>query len=107
MYALHHTVFLYALLFAALNNLQTEMALRLNEWSKTLTGMQAYCVKAYAEALEVSSAPTLLLRIAKCVLVLCPTALIYYFGVILSDYYTSEGRRTCVMLLISLSVVCL
>jgi hypothetical protein len=34
---------------------QTEMALRLNEWSKTLTGMQAYCVKAYAEALEVSN----------------------------------------------------
>eukprot|EP00953_Heterococcus_sp_UTEX-ZZ885_P022171 12287-Heterococcus_DN1.PRE.12 len=31
---------------------ETEMALRLNEWSKTLTGMQAYCVKAYAEALE-------------------------------------------------------
>jgi chaperonin GroEL (HSP60 family) len=31
------------------------MALRLNEWSKTLTGMQAYCVKAYAEALEVSN----------------------------------------------------
>ncbi|KAG5181994.1 chaperonin Cpn60/TCP-1 family [Tribonema minus] len=32
---------------------ETEMALRLGDWSKTLTGMQAYCIKAYAEALEV------------------------------------------------------
>eukprot|EP00612_Vaucheria_litorea_P006478 CAMPEP_0171471404 /NCGR_PEP_ID=MMETSP0946-20130122/684_1 /TAXON_ID=109269 /ORGANISM="Vaucheria litorea, Strain CCMP2940" /LENGTH=526 /DNA_ID=CAMNT_0012000887 /DNA_START=15 /DNA_END=1591 /DNA_ORIENTATION=+ len=32
---------------------EIEMALCLGEWSKTLKGMQAYCVKAYAEALEV------------------------------------------------------
>ncbi|CAM9689085.1 unnamed protein product [Chrysoparadoxa australica] len=32
---------------------ETEVAYRLTQWSKTLTGMQAYCVKAFAEALEV------------------------------------------------------
>merc|ERR550514_729790 len=32
---------------------ETELALRLTQWSKTLTGMEAYCVRAYAEALEI------------------------------------------------------
>ena len=30
-----------------------EIAYRLTEWAKTLTGMDAYCVRAFAEALEV------------------------------------------------------
>uniref|UniRef100_A0A6S9KYX5 T-complex protein 1 subunit delta n=1 Tax=Heterosigma akashiwo TaxID=2829 RepID=A0A6S9KYX5_HETAK len=32
---------------------ETEVAVRLMEWAKTQTGMRAFCVKAYAEALEV------------------------------------------------------
>jgi len=32
---------------------ETEVSLRLTEWSKTLTGMASYCTKAYAEALEI------------------------------------------------------
>lgn len=32
---------------------ETECALRLTEWSKTLTGVQSYCARAYAEALEI------------------------------------------------------
>mmetsp|Transcript_6456 Transcript_6456/g.8748 ORF Transcript_6456/g.8748 Transcript_6456/m.8748 type:complete len:532 (+) Transcript_6456:157-1752(+) len=32
---------------------ETEVAVRLMEWSKTQTGMKAYCIRAYAEALEV------------------------------------------------------
>lgn len=32
---------------------EIEISLRLTAWAKTLTGMQAYCVRAFAEALEV------------------------------------------------------
>jgi T-complex protein 1 subunit delta len=32
---------------------EAECALRLTQWSKSLTGVKAYCVKAFAEALEV------------------------------------------------------
>jgi T-complex protein 1 subunit delta len=32
---------------------EIEVALQLNHWSKTLTGMHAVCVRAYAEAMEV------------------------------------------------------
>lgn len=32
---------------------EAECALRLTEWSKTLTGVQSYCARAYAEALEI------------------------------------------------------
>jgi T-complex protein 1 subunit delta len=32
---------------------ETELAVKLTEWSKTQTGMKAYCIRAYAEALEV------------------------------------------------------
>ncbi len=32
---------------------EIECALRLTEWSKTLTGLDAYCARAFAEALEV------------------------------------------------------
>jgi len=32
---------------------EMEIAYRLTEWAKTLTGMDAYCVRAFAEALEV------------------------------------------------------
>jgi T-complex protein 1 subunit delta len=32
---------------------EAEVNLQLTEWSKTLTGMQAYCVKAYAQALDI------------------------------------------------------
>jgi T-complex protein 1 subunit delta len=32
---------------------EAECALRLTQWSKTLTGVRAYCVRAFAEALEI------------------------------------------------------
>ena len=32
---------------------EAEVALRLTEWSKTLTGVRSYCVRAFAEALEI------------------------------------------------------
>ena len=32
---------------------EAECALRLTQWAKTLTGVRAYCVRAYAEALEI------------------------------------------------------
>merc|ERR1712205_10117 len=32
---------------------ETEVAHRLTQWSNTLPGMEAYCVRAFAEALEV------------------------------------------------------
>lgn len=32
---------------------ETELAVKLTEWSKSQTGMKAYCVRAFAEALEV------------------------------------------------------
>jgi T-complex protein 1 subunit delta len=32
---------------------EAECALRLTEWAKTLTGVQSYCVRAFAEALEI------------------------------------------------------
>ena len=32
---------------------EIELALRLAEYSRTLAGMEAYCVRAYADALEV------------------------------------------------------
>ena len=32
---------------------EIEVALQLNQWSKTLTGMHAVCVRAYAEAMEI------------------------------------------------------
>lgn len=32
---------------------ETECALQLTRWSKTLTGMDSYCVRAFAEALEI------------------------------------------------------
>jgi len=32
---------------------ETELAVKLTEWSKTQVGMRAYCARAYAEALEV------------------------------------------------------
>jgi len=32
---------------------EAEVALRLSQWSKTLTGVKSYCVRAFAEALEV------------------------------------------------------
>ena len=32
---------------------EAECALRLTEWSKTLTGVKAYCARAYGEALEI------------------------------------------------------
>lgn len=32
---------------------EAECALKLSEWAKTLSGVQSYCVRAYAEALEV------------------------------------------------------
>lgn len=32
---------------------ETEIAMKLGEWSRTLSGMESYCVKAFAEALEV------------------------------------------------------
>uniref|UniRef100_A0A7S2V5I1 T-complex protein 1 subunit delta n=1 Tax=Fibrocapsa japonica TaxID=94617 RepID=A0A7S2V5I1_9STRA len=32
---------------------ETEVAVRLMEWSKTQTGMKAYCIRAFAEAMEV------------------------------------------------------
>lgn len=32
---------------------EMELSLRLMEWAKTLTGMDSYCVRAFAEALEV------------------------------------------------------
>ena len=28
---------------------ETELAVKLSEWSKTLVGMKSYCVRAYAE----------------------------------------------------------
>lgn len=32
---------------------EAEVALELNKWSKTLTGVRSYCVRAFAEALEI------------------------------------------------------
>lgn len=32
---------------------EAEVALRLTQWSKTLTGVQSYCARAFAEALEI------------------------------------------------------
>lgn len=32
---------------------EAEVALRLSEWSKTLTGVRSYCARAFAEALEI------------------------------------------------------
>jgi len=32
---------------------ESEVALRLTEWSKSLTGVRSYCVRAFAEALEI------------------------------------------------------
>lgn len=32
---------------------EIELSLRISEYSKTLTGMEAYCFRAFAEALEV------------------------------------------------------
>lgn len=32
---------------------ESEVALRLSQWSKSLSGIQSYCVKAYADALEI------------------------------------------------------
>ena len=32
---------------------EAECALRLTQWSKTLTGVRAYCVRGFAEALEI------------------------------------------------------
>ena len=32
---------------------ETEVAFRLMEYSQTLTGMEAYCIRAFAEAMEV------------------------------------------------------
>jgi len=32
---------------------ETELAVKLTEWAKTQTGMKAYCIRAYAEAMEV------------------------------------------------------
>jgi T-complex protein 1 subunit delta len=32
---------------------EAQCALRLSQWAKTLTGVHAYCAKAYAEALEI------------------------------------------------------
>merc|ERR1719231_505193 len=33
-------------------SVETEVALKLGAWAKTQTGMKAYCISAYAEALE-------------------------------------------------------
>jgi T-complex protein 1 subunit delta len=32
---------------------EAEMSLRLSQWAKTLTGIRSYCVRAFAEALEI------------------------------------------------------
>jgi len=32
---------------------EAECALRITQWAKTLTGVQAYCARAFAEALEI------------------------------------------------------
>lgn len=32
---------------------ETELAVKLTEWAKTQEGMKGYCVRAFAEALEV------------------------------------------------------
>jgi len=34
---------------------ETELAVKLTEWAKTQEGMKGYCVRAFAEALEVGS----------------------------------------------------
>lgn len=44
---------LFSLVSAGGGSPETEVALQLTHWAKTLSGMHAVCVKAFAEALEI------------------------------------------------------
>lgn len=41
---------------------ESELTLKLSEWSKTLTGMKAYCVRAFAEVVFTTPHPHSMLK---------------------------------------------